>query len=407
MAGVSGRGKKCSQQRVGSKVNDNKKILILIHSLTSGGSERVAVALSGYLANQDFSVSVVTVCGRQRDFYALDEKVGRGCLNLAEESRGAGKIIANIRRIKALRAVIRKENPDVIIGMMTACAVLSILAGFGLPVKVVASERNYPGQKDIASQWGLLRKVLYRFADLHVAQTRGIARWLEEKAGAKRISIIPNSVAWPIPPAQPVVDPRSFLAEDQKLILAVGSISKQKGFDLLIKTFSRICDRHPDWTLIILGEQGGKDRENHETEKLQRLIETRGLAGRIYMPGRAGNVGDWYERADLFVLSSRYEGFPNVVLEAMAAGCACIAFDCDTGPGDIIEDGINGILVPPEDTRELARAMEQLMEDAPLRRTLSGRAAAVRERFSEDRILGRWKQVLDRLIENNGGEINK
>ncbi|MFO7840276.1 MAG: glycosyltransferase family 4 protein [Desulfosalsimonadaceae bacterium] len=388
-------------------MSDSKKILILIHSLTSGGSERVAAALSGFLSNQGFSVTVVTICGKEQDFYTLDEKVGRICLELAGQSRGAGKILANIRRIKTLRSVIKKENPDVVIGMMTECAVMSILACKGLPARVAVSERNFPGHKKMPRQWALLRKALYRFADIHVAQTRGIAEWLKKKTRAKRIAVIPNSVRWPLPSGIPAVDPGDFLAQDQKLVLAVGSLSRQKGFDLLIRAFSEISPEHPDWKLIILGGQSGKDRENDECEKLQHLIETLGLKDRVKMPGQTGNVGDWYERADLFVLSSRYEGFPNVVLEAMAAGCACVAFDCDTGPRDIIQDGTNGILVPPQDTRELAKAMKRLMEDETLRKTLSSEAVAVRERFSEGKILGRWKQILDGLTENNEGRLNK
>ncbi|MFP4000240.1 MAG: glycosyltransferase, partial [Desulfobacterales bacterium] len=113
------------------------------------------------------------------------------------------------------------------------------------------------------------------------------------------------------------------------------------------------------------------------------------------------------ESGDFFVLSSRYEGFPNVVLEAMAAGCACIAFDCPTGPADIIRDGINGILVPPEDTKGLAAAMERVMEDENLRKALSEQAVSVREKFCEDKILGKWVQVLDRLTEDNGYETGK
>ncbi len=373
----------------------SQKILIFINSLTSGGAERVTVSLAHYLVRQGYAVTLVTMHGTERDFFELNEQVKRISLELAGEFRGLGRITANIRRATALRRMVKKESPDVVLGMQTTCAVLSILACLGLSIRVVVSERNFPDRKEARRQWAMLRRMFYRLAHGHAAQTREAAEWLRKHTRAKNIHVVPNPVSWPLPECNPVLDPEELLGRDDKLVLAAGSLSRQKGFDLLIQAFAAACQDHPEWKLLILGEDGDKEGGAGQRRVLEELVQDKGLAGRVLMPGRAGNMGDWYERADLYVLSSRYEGFPNVLLEAMAAGCACISFDCDTGPRDIIRQGVDGVLVSAEDVQALAGEMHRLMGNAEGRRKLGVRAVEVRERFSPEEIFGLWVEVLE------------
>jgi len=171
----------------------------------------------------------------------------------------------------------------------------------------------------------------------------------------------------------------------------VGRLHPDKGFDILLDAYARIAGRHPDWTLVILGE--GPQRA-----ALQAQIERLGLAGKVSMPGRAGNVGEWYDRADLYVLSSRVEGLSNTLLESMASGLAAVAFDCETGPREIVRDGEDGVLVrPAQDAAALAQALSRLMADPGTRARMAARAVQVRERFSAERILSRWQEVFDQV----------
>lgn len=368
------------------------RILFIINSLSSGGAERVTTALASYLLGRGHDVTVATLAGRENDFYLPDARIRRLAFGLAGESIGVGKLVANLRRLHALRRAIRHEQAQVVIGMMTTSAVLAILASAGLPTRVIASERNYPGMKGARSGWNMLRRLVYRFADAHVAQTQKGADWIEQHTGARNIHVIPNSVAWPVPSCPPVVQPDTVVPSGRRMVLAVGTKIEQKGFDLLLEAYGRIALKLPEWDLVILGvEQAGQGAQ------LQAQLRAAGLGERVHLPGRVGNVGEWYERADLFVLSSRYEGFPNVLLEAMAAGCACVAFDCDTGPRDIIEPGVDGMLVPAEDTTALAAAMERLMTNDALRAQLGYAALSVRERFAEERVLARWESVIQQL----------
>jgi len=117
------------------------------------------------------------------------------------------------------------------------------------------------------------------------------------------------------------------------------------------------------------------------------------LAGRVFLPGWIGNLGEWYERADLYVMSSRFEGFGNTLAEALSYGLAAVSFDCDTGPRDIIRHEVDGLLVPPENVARLSNALDRLMGDPVLRQSFGKRAIEVRERFSMERIAGMWEQL--------------
>lgn len=359
----------------------------------------MTAALSNYLARQGLAVTVVTLHPSTKDFFAVDESVERLGLDLVASRSMLDKVVVNLKRVWRLRALLRRERPDILVGVMTPCAILSILVALGSPTRVITAERNYPGRKRLFLPWVLLRKTTYRFAAAHIVQSREAAAWLKRHTTASEVHIIPNAVAWPLPCHAPVIEPDSCPVNGAQCVLAVGTKVQQKGFDLLLQAFARVADSFPDWRLVILGVSPESEEATGAEQSLGAEIRELGLEARVCLPGLAGNMSDWYERADIFVLSSRYEGFPNVLLEAMAAGCACIAFDCDTGPRDILEHDENGLLAPPEDVSRLAAGMERLMADADLRERLGSAAKSVRERFSEQRVLGHWHQVIEHLLD--------
>lgn len=383
------------------------KVLFFIGALTGGGAERVTAGLANYLVRNGHQATLATMHHTDRDFYILDSKVGRVCLNLAGRNRGLAKLTANYRRLRALRRVIHAEQPEVAVGMMPTATILCILASLGLPTRVVGSERNYPGRKPIGRPWAFLRRLLYRFADAHVAQTREAADWIIRHSSAHNVTVIPNSVAWPIKPCPPYVDPTVFVPPARRLILAVGSKSWQKGLDLLLDAYERMANDHPGWDLAIIGLTSVQHKQSRSWDLLHAQAEAAGLAERVHFPGLVGNVGDWYERSELFVLSSRYEGFPNALLEAMAAGCACIAFDCDAGPRDVINHGENGLLVDAEDVSLLAQAMSRLAGDTATREALRFAARGVLEQYSESLILAEWTGLLERIVNDRRNSIGR
>jgi glycosyltransferase involved in cell wall biosynthesis len=223
---------------------------------------------------------------------------------------------------------------------------------------------------------------VYRFAYAIVVQTQSIAEFFPA-SWRPRIVVIPNPV-----PHVPVRAPESPPAPAaRRTIVAMGRLEKQKGFDLLIRAFAEAADRRPEWDLTILGEGG-------ERAALETLVREHELSGRIALPGREADAAGALRRADLFVLSSRYEGFPNALCEAMACGLPVVAFDCPSGPAEIVRDGVDGRLVPAEDVPALAAAIVELTGDDERRRRYGAAAVAVAARFSVERIAAQWERLL-------------
>ncbi len=370
-------------------------LLIFIYSLNSGGAERVTAHLANHWATQGWRVTVVTLTSSASDFYQLDPTVRRIGLDVAGHSRSAlAGMAANLRRVAALRRVLREVRPDVALAMMSTANVLLALAMFGMSgVVAVGSERIHPPRIPLGRAWEALRSRLYSRLDAVVALTSESAQWLRQHTRARRVPVIPNVAAWPLPIQAPTM---ALPAREpgQHVLLAVGRLERQKNYPSLIQAFQQLADAFPDWRLVILGE--GSQRQALEAQ-----VTAAGLQARISLPGRAGNVGQWYEAADLYVMSSRFEGFPNTLAEAMAHGLPAVSFDCDTGPRDIIRHEVDGLLVPAADVPALASALRRLMADEALRQRFGERAREARERFSMARVAGMWEALFEELRHAN------
>jgi glycosyltransferase involved in cell wall biosynthesis len=364
------------------------KLCIVIYGLGAGGAERVTSVLSRELVQRGWRVTIVTIAGNG-DYYPLHPAIRRRSLRLAGETANAGDALRqNVVRIRALRSVLSDERPDVALGMMASTGVLTILASLGLGVHVVVSERIHPPAVPLGRVWEMARRLVYPLADRVIALTDESRCWLESHAPFSRVSVIPNAVVLPLPAAEPRVPPDRIVDAGSNVLLAVGRLDRQKGFDVLIDAFASIARRFPEWVVVIIGEGG-------ERAALEERVRTLGLGDRVLLPGRAGNVADWYARADLYVLSSRFEGFPNTLVEAMAHGCPVVSFDCDTGPRDIVRHGIDGWLVRPVgDPIALRSALESAILDDNARGIAASRATEVRERFCLDRVIDEWEAAL-------------
>lgn len=369
-----------------SKKKSAPHLMIVIHSLSGGGAERVTADLGAYWYHQGYRVTVVTQADASSDAYPLQAGISRIVLGTAGASRGqVSALLANMRRVMKLRRVIRRVRPTLVLGMMTTSSVLAVAAARGLPCRVIATEHTHPPSQELSTFWLRMRRWAYPRAARVVALTSGTAQWLSQHVPGSKVCVIPNAVRWPLDATDPCVEPPE--RHGRKRLLAVGRLHPHKGFDLLLTAFAAIAKYLPDWDLTLLGE--GPEREN-----LQAQIEALGLADRVTMPGRVGNVGHWYEQSDLYVLSSRVEGLSNTLLEAMASGLAAVAFDCETGPREIVRDGIDGVLVSPsEDVEALAAHLSDLMSRAQKREAMARRAIDVRDRFSSARVMALWRQV--------------
>jgi glycosyltransferase involved in cell wall biosynthesis len=367
------------------------KLLFLIHSLASGGAERVTANLANHWARVGHEVVIVTIEHAGLDHYTLAPSVRRVALGLAGDSAGSlAALGGNLQRVRAVRHVLKQERPDVAIAMMTQANVLLAIASRGLDLRTIGSERTHPAQMPVGLMWNTLRRFWYGRLDAMVALAGETRDWLARHTSARNIAVIGNPVPWPFPRQEPLLPVWQGGGSGRRLLLAVGRLSEEKGFRTLIDRFAALARVHPEWDLVILGK--GRQRQ-----ELEAMVQQHGLGARVLLPGVAGNVGDWYAVSDLFVMSSRFEGFPNTLAEAMSHGIAAVSFDCDTGPRDIIRHEVDGLLVEAENAAALEQALDRLMRDGEQRARFAARAREARERFSPDSTIAKWERLFEHV----------
>lgn len=364
-------------------------IAFVIYSLSGGGAERVTSHMAAFWASRGCKVSVVTFTRDVSSSYELPDYVELVCLDLDRSSSNPfAAVVNNARRLLSIRDCIRVLNPSVIISMMPDTNVLVALACTGLKAKKIGCERHYPGLDYTGRLWSLLRRFTYRMLDAVVVQTQMGRRWIEENTNAKLIVVIPNPLVLPLLKTKPVVPTRESLG--RHVLLGVGRLTDQKQFDHLIKSFSLVSGSNTDWDLVIVGEGDSKN-------SLTKLAAEYDLKDRVVLIGRVGNISEWYDSADIFSMTSKSEGFPNALIEAMGSGLAVVSYDCLTGPSEIIDTGYNGILVEGDNIEGMARSLEQLMQSRSLRDFLGKNARDIVDRLSPNAVMKMWEETIERL----------
>jgi GalNAc-alpha-(1->4)-GalNAc-alpha-(1->3)-diNAcBac-PP-undecaprenol alpha-1,4-N-acetyl-D-galactosaminyltransferase len=348
------------------------KITFIISSLSSGGAERVLSNLANKLSIKH-NINII-IFSNNNTFYYLDGNINLIKLDLLKNSKSKFESIKNtIKRIIILRKTLKNIDSDINISFMTHTNILSVIASKLNNQKVIIAERivyNFYQSKVL----NLLRILIYPKANYLVTQT------LDDKKNynfMKNVEVIYNPLQLP-----------ELKKKRENIILAVGRLDKQKGFSKLIDIFSKINSN--GWKLCIAGDGVEK---NSLQEQIKRL-----KLNNIELIGKRKDIFDWYAKASIFILSSQKEGFPNVLLEAMGSGCACISFDCPSGPGEIIDNEINGILVENQNLEQLSFQIQRLLDDEKLRDRLSKEALKVREKYDIELIANQWEEIIKKVI---------
>ncbi len=388
MGGTDGQG--VSDSPDGHASPASLRLTLVISSLEMGGAERVMTELANHWAGLGWAITLVNLNfpSDRPPAYPLDPAVTVVGLDLHRPSASPFSAIGNNwRRIRALRAAIAASHPQVAMSFMANSETLLAAARLGVPV-IVSEHRGPRGELNLA--WSILRELTYRRAAFVVMLTNSALAHLSP-ALQRRGRVIPN----PLPGAflaGPVgSSPAPGAPSGAPVIMGLGRLGPEKGFDVLIRAFARISPRWPRARLVIWGE--GDERAALET-----LCRDEGVADRVALPGTTRTPEQELLAATLFVLSSYKEGLPMALIEAMALGRAVIASDCEHGPRDIIRDGIDGLLVTPGDVDALADAMDSLLGDEARREGLAERAVEVRERFSIETVSAKWEALFRQAV---------
>jgi GalNAc-alpha-(1->4)-GalNAc-alpha-(1->3)-diNAcBac-PP-undecaprenol alpha-1,4-N-acetyl-D-galactosaminyltransferase len=360
------------------------RIALVISGLGPGGAERVMSLLAGAFADRGHEVWLITLAAEANDFFVVDPRVRRVGLALMADSGGVSDALrANLRRLRALRRAVSGIKPHVVLSFVTPTNVLAILACTRLPPRVVVSERVDPVSHREQRLWAVLRTLVYHRADAVVVQTEAAAQWFRKWLGkGPPVSVIPNPVVL-ISELR-----RSPLQVPKPFMLAAGRLVPQKGFDVLIRAFALAAPECGQLRLAIAGD-------GPAAQALRDLVAELRLENRVLFLGNVRELQTLMSQAEGFILSSRYEGFPNVLLEALASGLPVVATDCPNGPREILRDGDFGLLVPCDDPTALAGALRRLATDTMLRSRLAACAPGAIERYSLAHVVDEWEALLE------------
>ena len=361
-------------------------IACVIHSLNGGGAERVMAGLASRLAERGHRVSLVTYSQSEPDRYAVSDSVQRLPLELVDASAFAILRLAGLfRRHTSIRNAIESIKPDVVISFCDRNNIDVLLALRKQSLPIIVCERSDPSKQSLGWIWNRVRRMIYPHAAAVVALTESAARFLGGFCDA--VEVIPSAVDDP-----PIASDRTA-ASKEKLIVGIGRLEHEKGFDRLVEAFAQATADHPDWRLALYGE--GSQRA-----ALQQLIQERQLVGRVELHGWVRPVWDSLAQATIFCLPSRYEGFPSALLEAMAVGVPSISVDCESGPRAIVRTGENGLLVDPS-VEGLAEGLRRWVEDPQERERIGTAGPAVSEEFGWEPMVNAYES-LARQIASRG-----
>lgn len=363
------------------------RIVLIAETLQqrAGGTERVLSTMAQYWHHHGHEVMLLTFDRLEgQRFYNFPEEMAWFKINNQSIPPQFRWIPSHfIKRVLTARTLLKKNLPDVMIALGDRMGIFSVVVARSLGIPIAISDRDHPLKRKLAKRWQILKKWVSPFTTRLVVMSKAQSRCYPLPL-QKKINIIPNPIL------VPKITKKIKVGFPKPFILSIGRLHVQKGQDLLIEAFGRLAHRHPQWNLIILGE--GRRRN-----QLQKQIIQLGLENRIQMPGILDDPPRVMAHAAFFVLSSRWEGFPNALMEAMANGLPVISFDCDFGPQDIIRNHIDGVLVEAENISALSQAMESFIKEPKLRIEYGQKAQEILKRFHVEKIMSQWDALIGEM----------
>jgi len=356
------------------------RIMFVIHSLHfRAGAETILTHFANFFAQKGHHVSICLLTD-EKVIFNLNSQIKLYPNNSSKKKSILPKQLSSTyRQINHIYSSIKVEDPDIIISYISATNILSSIATRIARKPIILAERSSYHLSLKNRYWKLLRRMVYPFA------TKAIVLTHEDQPKyhyVKEVLVLPNPL---------ILKNKHHNIRKEKIILGVGRLSPVKGFDMLIKAFAKL--KTDEWKLIIAGE--GK-----EQEQLQNLINTLDVTHKVSLVGMIEDIEYYYRQASIFVLSSRSEGFPGALCEAMGYGCCPIAFNCPTGPKEIITHNIDGILVEANNINQLHKEIYQIINNDTKRVLLGKAAEKISTKLDIENLGKQWEKTLEITIKH-------
>lgn len=363
--------------------NEEKKIAFYIGALRKGGAERVFVNLADYFRREGYEVIMVTQY-RVEEEYDLPDGVGRILSDIETERVTRSRVINFFRRLNKLHAIWKEQKPDLVLSCIGKNNFMAVVTTWGTKTKPVVSVVGEAKEEYPTKLMRLLADILFSRAAGIILQTERSRSFFCKKVGEKAV-ILPNSLN------PDFIRPR-YEGEREKRIVSVGRMDANKNHEMQLRAFAALRDRYPDYELVIYGD--GELRSS-----IEELAQKLGIADHVLLPGVVADVARRIERASLFLLTSYSEGVSNALIEALALGLPVIATDVPSGgTEELVEDGINGLIIPAGDRKALESAMESILSDSAYADRLGREAAKIQDGLAPERVNTLWKAYFDGII---------
>lgn len=347
---------------------------LVIPTIQQGGAERVISELANNFSKYPSVIVHLILLANSNDFYEVDERVIVHRLGFENTDR-IGKVKSEIATFIKMRSLLKTYKPIAVLSFMEKYNVFTLLAGSFLGLEIFVSDRSNPLNSSPFIV-NLLRRLTYKHASGIIAQTNLAKDILWKKTGNTNIKVIPN----PVKRVQLFPE-----VSREKIIINIGRMVPEKGQLYLLQAFAKLDIE--DWKLVILGDGPLRD-------DLEKQVIELGLTDKVIMPGAVNDIDEWLAKSSIFAFPSISEGFPNALVEAMAAGLPCVSFDCDAGPRDIISNEVNGLLVEKGNIKELVDNLNMLITDIELAKELATNALLVRDQYHMQSIGNKYLDFL-------------
>lgn len=336
-----------------------------------GGTERMTSILANLLVSKHKVYVISLRFEGEKVAFPLEPQVAHHVLQYKKKRTILGAV-------GELRKFIRSHRIDRVINVDTGLGIYGILSTVGMKTKTITWEHSNFFNNWGSSKFRYLRWFAAKFSDAFVVLTeKDKENYLAHIKTRTPIVVIPN----------PMKSHYAHYDINSKILLSAGMLVPIKGYDTAIQAAKKVFAKKPDWKWIICGE--GPERGT-----LERLIREEGLENHVLLPGNVSNMDEMYQKAAIFVMTSRMEGLPMVLLEAKSWGVPIVSFDIMTGPSDIVQHGINGFLVEPNHIEKLAAAILELMESDQLRERFSKDSKIDIDKFRIETIVQKWEDIL-------------